>query len=59
MFCLYYALKHLYRQNGQWVNNINKAVRSTDVIAESKLKETEYSNDFMSFEPALTDYRPL
>lgn len=59
MFCLFYALKHLYRQSGQWVNNINKAVRITAGLAESKLKETEYSNDFMALQPALTDDRPL
>lgn len=52
MFCLYYAPTHPYGQSGQWVHNINKAVRITDVIAESKLKETEYSNDFMALQPA-------
>lgn len=54
MSCLYYALKHPYRQSGQWVNNINKAVRINSVIAEYKLKETEYSNDFMALQPAYT-----
>lgn len=54
MFCLYHALTHPYRQSGQRFDNINKAVRITGVVAESKLKETEYSNDFMALQPAFT-----
>lgn len=51
LFLEHYQPLHPYGQSGVWKENINMAVRLTDVITPAELAKTEYCRNFMSLLP--------